>query len=100
MFAAPLGDHFGIPAWLLALAGFGVLAWAFLVWGFARSDEWWGPTALVGGANLLAAVLLTAWAVATSGPGGAVLGLVAAQVLGFALLQGVMLVLGWDRRVP
>jgi hypothetical protein len=99
-FAAPLGDHLGIPAWLAAITGFGILTWAVLVWGFARSDEWWGPSALVAGANLVAFTGLAMWAAATSGPGGAVLGLAAAQVLALGLLQVVTLVLGWDRRVP
>ena len=36
---------------------------------------------------------------ATSGPGGAVLGLAAAQVLAFAVHQGVILVRGWGDRI-
>ena len=99
VFAAPLGSHLGLPAWLTALLGFGVIAWAGLVWGFARSDEWWGPTAMVSGVNLGAAAMLAAWAMSTGGPGGAVLGLGAAQVLAFAVLQGIALALGWRDRV-
>ena len=99
LFAVPLGDHLGPPAWLVALAGFGILAWAGIVWGIARGDLWWGPTATVAGINLLVFVLLTAWAAATSGSGGAVLGLAAAQVLGLAAVQAVAVIRGWQVRV-
>ena len=58
MFAAPLGDHLGLAAWLVALVGFGILAWSGIVWGMARGDQWWGPTATVAGINLLFFVLL------------------------------------------
>jgi hypothetical protein len=100
VFAAPLGDHLGLAPWLVAPAGFGVVAWAGMVWGFARADLWWGPSATVGGVNLAAAVLVGAWAIATGGPGGALLGLIALQVLAFAGVQGVAVVAGWPRRVP
>lgn len=99
MFAAPLGDHLGLAAWLVALLGFGILAWSGIVWGMARGDQWWGPTATVAGINLLFFVLLIMWAAATGGPGGAVLGLAAAQVLGFAAVQAVAVIKGWPVRV-
>ncbi|MCJ7726181.1 MAG: hypothetical protein MUP76_07325, partial [Acidimicrobiia bacterium] len=100
MFAAPLGDHLGLAAWFVALAGFGVLAWSGIVWGMARGDQWWGPTATVAGINLLCFVLLTAWAASTSaGGGGAVVGLAAAQVLAFAVVQAVSVVRGWPARL-
>jgi len=99
MFAAPLAGHLGLPAWLVALAGFGVIAWAGIVWGMARGDEWWGPTAMVAGSNLLVFVLLIVWAFGTSGPAGAVLGLIAAQVLAFAAVQTASVIKGWPDRV-
>ncbi|MCB2223749.1 MAG: hypothetical protein KQH83_06190 [Actinobacteria bacterium] len=98
-FAGPLASHLAVPVWLLALSGFGVIAWAGIVWGMARADGWWGPTALVAGINLAAAVALAVWASATSGPGGAVLGLAAVQVLGFAAVQGAAALRGWADRV-
>ena len=98
VFAAPLGDHVGLPAWLVALGGFGVLAWAGILWGMARGDEWWGPTAMVAGVNLFIFVLLVVWAFGTNGPAGAVLGLAAAQVLAFAALQAASIIKGWPNR--
>jgi len=99
MFAAPLGGHLGLAAGLVAVAGFGVLAWAGIVWGVARGDEWWGPTAMVSGVNLGVFVLTTVWALRTEGPGGAVLGMVATLALAFALIQAVSLVRGWPGRL-
>ena len=99
MFAAPLGSHLGLAAWLWCIAAFGVIAWAGIVWGMARGDEWWGPTATVAGVNLAAFLFLTTWAISTTGPGGAVLGLTAVLALGFAAIQAATLVRGWSDRV-
>ena len=99
VFAAPLAAHLGLSAWLVALLGFGVVFWAGIVWGMARAASWWGPAVTLAGVNLLGAVVLAAWAVSTAGPGGAVLGLGAAQVFGFSVVQGAAAALGWRERV-
>lgn len=83
-----------------ALAGsLAVVVWAGIVWGMARADSWWGPAITLAAVNLVGACVLAVWAVSTAGPGGAVRGLVAAQVFCFSVAQGAAAALGWRDRV-
>ena len=99
VFGAPLSAHLGLASWFTVMLGFGVIFWAGIVWGMARAGGWWGPTAAVAAVNLPAAVVLAIWAAGTDGAAGAVLGLAAAQVLGFGAVQAVAVVTGWSERV-
>lgn len=98
LFSAPLSSHLDLETWLVAVAGIAVIGWAALVWWLARAPVWRPAVTGVATANVVAAAGLAVWAVAQSGPAGAVLGLVALQVGTFAVIQAAALLRAAGRR--
>ena len=87
--AAPFGRLFHVPAALRAVIGAVTIVWAALLAVVARREGWRLPTAMVAAANAVAALGVGALAYLAPGTGArALLPAVAAEVAGFAALQG------------
>lgn len=90
-FASSIEQQLGVAAWVVATAGIGVVVWAGVLGWLARRPEWRRSAGFAAVANGLLAAAITYWAVSRGGPSGAILGLLALQVAGFAAAQGAAL---------
>lgn len=92
VFAAPLAEEFEVATWVMVAAGAGLLAWAALVWVFARRDparrqEAW---LVIAGDELwviAVIVLLAAFPDALSDSGKLILAILTIVVAGLASAQ-------------
>jgi len=89
--ASSIADQLEISAWVVATVGAAGVAWAGLVAWLARHPQWRRAAAVGTGLNALAAAAIGYWAVSRGGTSGIILGLLALQVGGFAVVQGTTL---------
>jgi len=90
-FATSIEHGLEVSAWIVAATGVGAVMWAGVLAGLARHDRWRRSTAVAAAANGAGALAIAVWAVANGGTAGLLLGLLAAQLAAFGVIQAWML---------